>query len=154
MDHVFDSSKKLSYQLQRLKLCHDRAEQKPCSAFSPHLHAHLLVKLVNVAMPYTNCVSVWCDQIIPSYCSILKTCQFLQQKKCLLCRGHFLWNYYRMSATSPAPWNGGIVSFKVRVACPSNCGHLPKAAQVQRDCQRNKCVPWLHLDRPTFSPCI
>lgn len=28
---------------------------------------------------------VWCDQIISSYCSILKTCQFLQQKKKSAC---------------------------------------------------------------------
>lgn len=86
-------------------------------------------------------VCLWCDQVIPSYCSILKTCQFLQQKKCLLCKGHFLWSYYRMSATSSAPWNWGISSSKVQAACLLNCGHLPRAAQVQRDCQGNKLVP-------------
>lgn len=153
MDHVFVSSKKLSYQLQRLKPYHGRAEQNPCSAFSHRFHACLLVKLVNVAMSYVSFVCVWCDKIILSYCSILKTCQFLQQKKCLLCRGHFLQSYYRMSATSPAPWNGGIISFKVQAVCPSNCGHLLRAAQIQRDCQRNKCVQ-SHLDPTTFSPCI
>lgn len=79
MGYILDSSKKLSYQLQRLKPCQDRAllfllSPPPCfPSGKTGWCCNILLQLC-----------VWCDQIISSYCSILKTCQFLQQKKKVL----------------------------------------------------------------------
>lgn len=120
---------RLSYQLQSLKPCQGRA----CCAFSPHLHASLLVKLVDVAISYSSCVSdvIKLFLLTAVYWKPASSCS---KKKVLVMQKTFSQKLLQKGA----PWNGGIISFKVQQTCPSNWECLSRPSQVQRDYQRNK----------------